>query len=406
MRFIGLDVHRDWCDVAIYEDASVRSCGRVAIAPDQLALFAQSLGSDDRVALETTGNALSIARIIEPRVAGVLVADTRNVRAMTHAKVKNDRVDARMIAKLLAAGMLPGVWICDEATRVLRRRIARRTQLVRGRTRARNQIHATLIRNLGGRGPARDILAKKGREWLQSLELPDDERATIASCMREADFLARELAIVDREIACYAVGCPEIRRLMTIPGIDVTTAATLMATIGRIDRFTSPRHLVGYLGLDPRSRQSGLGNVQHGHISKQGSATARHVLCEAAHATMRSPGPLRAFGQRVRARRNNKIATVAIARKLACLTWQLLTKEQDYIYERPALTHRKLELAAGAPKSSNPRGRCGPATPDTPAQWATERDIAHASKTTTALPSPTGSPTDRRRRLLDYIRRA
>jgi transposase len=232
MRAIGLDVHRDWCDVAIYEDGAVRSCGRVATAPDQLQLFAQSLGPDDQVALETTGNALSIARIIEPHVAGVLVADTRNVRAMTHAKVKNDRVDARMIAKLLAARMLPGVWICDEATRVLRRQIARRTQLVRGRTRARNQIHATLIRNLGGRGPARDILAKKGREWLTSLKLPADERATILSCMREADFLARELAQVDREIARYAVGCAEIRRLMTIPGVDVTTAATLIATIG------------------------------------------------------------------------------------------------------------------------------------------------------------------------------
>ena len=139
MRFIGLDVDRDWCDVAIYEDGSVRSCGRVATAPDQLELFAQSLGPDDRVALERTGNALSIARIIEPHVAAVLVADTRNVRAMTHAKVKNDRVDARMIAKLLAAGMLPGVWVCDEATRILRRQIARRTQLVRGPTRARNQ---------------------------------------------------------------------------------------------------------------------------------------------------------------------------------------------------------------------------------------------------------------------------
>jgi glycine/D-amino acid oxidase-like deaminating enzyme len=119
--------------------------------------------------------------------------------------------------------------------------------------------------------------------------------------------------------------------------------------------------------------------VQHGHISKQGSATAHHVLCEAAHAAMRSPGPLRAFGQRVRKRRNNKIATVAVARKLARLAWQLLTKQQDYIYERPALTHRRLrqlELAAGAPKRSNPRGSKDPATPDTPAQRATERQIA------------------------------
>jgi transposase len=334
------------------------------------------LWREDHVALETTGNALSIARILEAHVGGVLVADTRNVRAMTHAKVKNDRVDAQMLAKLLAAGVLPGTWVCDEQTRVLRRRITRRSQLVRGRTRARNQIHAVVIRNLSGRAPARDTFGRKGRAWLTALQLPADERAMVNSCLREADFLSGEIARIDAEIASYAVRCAEIRRLMTIPGVDVTTAATLMATIGRIDRFPSPRHLVGYMGLDPRSRQSGVSPVHHGHISKQGSASARHVLCEAAHATMRAPGPLRAFGQRVRAKRGSKIATVAVARKLACLTWQLLTKQQDYHYERPALTFRKLrmlELAAGAPKRSNPRGHNSPATPDTPSQWKAER---------------------------------
>jgi transposase len=101
MRFVGLDVHRDFCDVAIYENAKVRSAGRVASSPEQLELFAQSLGPEDRVALETTGNALRIARILEPHVDAVLVADTRNVRAMTHAKVKNDRIDAQMLAKLV-----------------------------------------------------------------------------------------------------------------------------------------------------------------------------------------------------------------------------------------------------------------------------------------------------------------
>ena len=119
-------MHRDACDVAIYEHGEIRSAGRVETSPEQLELFGQSLGPDDRVALETTGNALKIARILERHVGAVLVADTRNVRAITHAKVKNDRVDARLLAKLLAAGMLPGTWLCDEPTRVLRRRISRR----------------------------------------------------------------------------------------------------------------------------------------------------------------------------------------------------------------------------------------------------------------------------------------
>jgi transposase len=95
-------------------------------------------------------------------------------------------------------------------------------------------------------------------------------------CRRRKVIRAR----IDCEIARYALGWAEIRRLMTIPGISVTRAATLIATIGRIDRFASARHLVGYIGLDPSSRQSGVSPVHHGHISKQGSSAARHVLCE------------------------------------------------------------------------------------------------------------------------------
>ena len=76
---------------------------------------------------------------------------------------QNDRVDAQLIAKLLAAGMLPGTWVCDEQTSILRRQITRRSQLVRGRTRARNQIHAVVIRNLGGRAPQRHVRQQRPR---------------------------------------------------------------------------------------------------------------------------------------------------------------------------------------------------------------------------------------------------
>jgi transposase len=107
---------------------------------------------------------------------------------MTHAKVKNDRLDAQLLAKLLAAAMLPGTWVCDEQTRILRRQVTRRSQLVRGRTRARNQIHAVVIRNLGGRAPPRDTFGNKGRAWLATLDLPADERAMVDSCLREAAF--------------------------------------------------------------------------------------------------------------------------------------------------------------------------------------------------------------------------
>jgi transposase len=123
--------------------------------------------------------------------------------------------------------------------------------------------------------------------------------------------------------------------------------------------FDSSRRLVAYLGLDPKVRQSGEEPARRGRISKRGNAQARAVLVEAAWSAVRSPGPLRAFGERVRARKGSQVAAVAVARKIACLCWQLLAKEEDYAYARPSLMRAKIrraELDAGAPPRSKRHG--------------------------------------------------
>src|SRR3954454_2968698 len=144
VRAIGLDVHRDFCEVAIAEEGKVRSAGRIATRPEGLELFAQSLAKDDRVVLEVAGNAWEIARIIEGHVARVIVVSPSDT-GIRHARAKTDRLDARTLAKLLASGSLDSVWMPDERTRVMRRRLARRSQLVEARTRVKNEIHAILI---------------------------------------------------------------------------------------------------------------------------------------------------------------------------------------------------------------------------------------------------------------------
>ena len=228
MRFIGLDVHRDFCEVAISGGGRARSAGRIDTTPQALQLFAGSLARTDRVVLESTGNALAIARILEPHVAEVVLANPLQVRAICHAKVKNDRFDARTLAELLAVDLIPRVWIGDERTRVLRRLTSRRAQLVRQRTRVKNEVSGVLVRNLKGRPPASDLFGKRGRRWLAELELPADEHDTLAACLRQIDFLNTELAGVDEHLAKHALASTEIKRLLTIPGIDVTTAATLI----------------------------------------------------------------------------------------------------------------------------------------------------------------------------------
>ena len=159
MRFIGLDVHLDFCEIAICENGRVRSAGRVPSSPAGIDILVRSLAADDQVALEATGNALQIARLLEPHAARVVVAPTKELSAITTAKTKTDRLDAKKLARLLAAGLLTGCWLPDEDTRSLRRWLSRRAQLVRQRTRSKNEIHAVLMRNLKGRLPMSDVAA-------------------------------------------------------------------------------------------------------------------------------------------------------------------------------------------------------------------------------------------------------
>jgi len=358
VRSIGLDIHRDFCEVAIAEGGGVRSPGRIEMTPEALELFAQSLGRSDRVALEVSGNAWEVARIIRPHVARVVVVSPADT-GIRSARAKTDRLDARALAKLLAAGSLDSVWVPDETTRAMRRRLQRRRQLVGVRTKAKNEIHAALMRRLITKPALSDLFGVEGRSWLAGLELVEEEQETIDGCLRQLDFCESEIAGIERVIAGEALGSAEIRRLMTVPGVNVICAATFMAAIGDIRRFEERRKLVGYLGLDPKVRQSGLSQTSRGRISKHGSASARHALVEASWSVVKAPGPMHSYYQRIRARRGAQVAIVATARKLACLFWCLLSREEDYAYGQPSLTRKKLrrlELAAGACKGDGGSG--------------------------------------------------
>src|SRR3954454_12746025 len=152
-RSIGLDVHRDFCEVAIADGGRARAAGRVATTPEALELFATSLGATD-------------------------VSCWRRPGTRWRSRVKTDRIDARVLADLLAAGLIPEVWIGDDRCRMLRRLVSRRRGLVKRRTQVKNEISAVLHRNLAGPNPASDPFSGKGRAWMLEQQLPLDERLT------------------------------------------------------------------------------------------------------------------------------------------------------------------------------------------------------------------------------------
>jgi len=360
MRVIGLDVHRTFAEVVFLQEGVLQSGGRVELTAERLAGFGRSLSPTDEVVLEATGNTAAIVRSLRGYVSKVVIANPLQVRAIAHARVKTDKIDAGILAQLHASGFLPTVWMPDADTEALRRQIARRTQLVRHRTRLKNEMHSVLHAHLIPRCPYADLFGKKGRAWLAQQHLPADELCGLEQRMREFDRHGEDLAVIDRALAQATLEDPRVRRLLTISGVNVTVAISLIAAIGDIGRFRSAQKLVSYFGLNPSVRQSGLTPAHHGRITKLGRSHARGMLVEAAWSASHTPGPLRAFFMRIRARRGMQIAAVAAARKLAIIAWHVLSKDEDYDWVRPALMQRKiraLELQSG--RKSEKGGRRG-----------------------------------------------
>ncbi len=359
-RVIGIDTHRTFGEVVIWEDGRLRHVGRVDMTRTALEGFGKTLLADDEVVIEATGNCMAVSRVLSPFVKRVVIANPLQVKAIAHAHVKTDKIDAGTLASLYAAGYLPEIWTPDAATERMRRLVARRYQVVRHRTRIKNEVHSILYAHLIPRCPHADLFGRLGRAWLTRQPVPDDERAAIQRHIRELDRLGDDLRVLDREIAESALDDAVIKRLLTITGVNLAVAGGLVAAVGDIGRFSSPQKLVSYFGLNPRVRQSGLGAAHHGRISKVGRSHARAMLVEAAWAAAETPGPLHAFFVSIRARRGHQVAAVAVARKLTVLVWHMLTKEADYLWARPSLVAHKMrsmELQAGKPqKKGNSRG--------------------------------------------------
>src|ERR687894_2028419 len=176
-RVIGMDVHRTFAEVVAWEDGRLRPLGRVDMTRSGLEGFGRTLAKDDEVVVEATGNAMAVVRVLGPYVARVIVANPLQVEAIAHARIKTDKIDAGVLASLRAADFLPEIWLPDADTERLRRLVARRNQVVRHRTRIKNEVHAILHAYLLPKCPHAELFGRLGRAWLERQPLPDDERA-------------------------------------------------------------------------------------------------------------------------------------------------------------------------------------------------------------------------------------
>ena len=341
-RVFGLDVHKRFAEVAVLDPRTgeIRR-DRFPSQPDSIRAFARTLRKTDQLVLESSTNAVAFHRLLCQHAGRVVISNPLKTRIISEAKVKTDKVDAEILARLLAADFLPEVWVPDPQTDHLRHLVFHRHGLVQQRTQTKNRVHSILHRNLVPPPPVTDLFGKKGRRLLAEVELPEGEALLLEADLRLLDFLDKEVGEADKALARAVHEDEDVRRLMTIPGISLTSSVALKAAIGDIHRFASPSRLVSYFGLNPSVRQSGE-KAYTGRISRRGRSHARSTLVEAAHQLVRSPGPLHAFFVRLKRRKPTNVAITAVARKLAVLAWHMLSKGEDYRYSPPARTREKL----------------------------------------------------------------
>jgi transposase len=342
-RYVGIDIHKEVVVTCIVDEVGKvvqrHWCG---CTRDTFEEFGRRyLQPTDKVALEATTNTWEVVAILKPFVAEVVVSTPFKTKAIAEAKIKTDKVDAEVLAQLLRCNFLPRVWEPPTATQHLRRLTARRATLVMDKTAIKNRLHAVLHQRLI-QCPFKDLFCVQGRQWLRTLSLDTEGRASIDSDLRLLGYIEVEIAEQEQQLARSACDEPRVKLLMTLPGVSLTVAQTVWAVLGEVERFRDADHAASYLGLVPSTHQSGK-RCYHGPITKQGHRHARALLVQAAHHVAEHPGPLGAFFRRVAKRRGYNVAVVATARKLAVIAWHMLKANEPYRYAQPRTVEYKLE---------------------------------------------------------------
>ena len=339
--FYGLDVHKKFIQVCKLDgDGQKLAEFRVTTTPEAIGAFAERLGPKDEVVLEATFHTWAIWSLLVPHAGKVVVANPLQVKAIAHARVKTDKIDAQILAQLLRAHLIPEVQMPDERAWELRQMVAHRRFLGKRLVAFKNTIRGIINKKLLS-CPYVELVGPSGRRWLAAQTFTETERFIIDNSLGLHDQMEERLRALDERLREVAKVETQAKLLMTIPGVNVTVAIGLLSAIGDVSRFPSPQKLAAYFGLAPSTYQSG-DRCYHGSITKQGRSHARWLAVEAAQSIAMSSAPLSATYYRVRRKKGHNVAVTALARKLAVLTWHMLRKGEPYRYAPVARTRHKL----------------------------------------------------------------
>jgi transposase len=279
------------------------------------------------VGMEAIGNAQWFERMLAEQGHELWIGDAAQIRRLVVRAQKTDRRDARHILDLLLDGRFPRLWVPSVEMRDVRQLLRHRQKLVEMRTQVKNQLQHLAL-NQGVRRKRR-LWSREGRAVLERLPLEGWTARRRADLLAMLDRLDAQVEELNAAVCTEAERRPEVRLLMSHPGVGPVVGLAYVLTIGPAARFPRGKQVASYLGLIPRERSSG-GRQKLGAISKQGNTMMRTLLVEAAQNAARYDEELRRDYSRMKARKHSGLAKVMVARKLAVRMYWMLRENQPY----------------------------------------------------------------------------
>lgn len=331
-RYLALDIHKHYSVVA-----GVNFEGQVVLEPVRIEhadlenWLAKHIQPTDFVVIESTTNAWHIYDLLEPLAEKVLVANPIKMKQIAQARVKTDIRDTLILARMLAANMIPEVWVPPAHVRDLRYLLSQRRHLVGMHTQTVNRMHSVAHRHHLSHARGKRF-NEKNTKWQKDEELSGSEQFQLELDMSTKEHLAKQTEKINEKLRRMSHQKPwaeSMMYLMQLPGFGVITGMTVLAAIGDITRFESPKHLVSYSGLNSGLEQSGV-KLRGKKITKEGRKDLRWAMVEVARRAVKSdPLWTHRFIELCRRMHKNQ-AIVAIAHRLLVLVWYVLSRCQPY----------------------------------------------------------------------------
>ena len=329
MYTLGIDLHKKsslW--ILIDEQRTELFKESVLVHPKDISIALKKIHvplEKIQVAIEPVCGFRWVTQLLEEAGMNVHIAHPRKVQLIAESTKKNDTEDAKTLANLLQSGFFPEARKASEEIYKLRLLLRERTFIVRLRTSVKNQLHGIATTQGLHHIKSGNPLHKKGKEGIMA-----SDNFVLKELHHLNETLETRIMPFDEKLQEEVKKYPTASILMTIPGVGIVTALTIVAEVDDFKRFPTGEKLTRFAGLVPRERSSG-GVIKHGSITREGSAPLRTALVESAMRIRKDNAPeLYAFVARLTPITGAKKARVALARKLLVIMWKMVTTNTVY----------------------------------------------------------------------------